>query len=79
MELSKGEEWGKRLVQYALSHPNRLNGEVRHIIKAIRLVFNTRTANYNYTRIHYRVDPETGESVKRDTPMTSTTVVSVLH
>ena len=69
--VAKGEEWGKRLVQYTLSHPNRLNGEVRLCMKAIRLAFNTRAASYNYTRLHYRVDPETGESVKRDTPMTS--------
>ena len=68
--IAKGEEWGKRLVQYALSHPNRLNGEVRLCIKAIRLAFYSRSASYNYTRIHYRVDPETGESIKRDTPMT---------
>jgi hypothetical protein len=69
--ISKGEVWGKQLMQYALSHPERPNGETRHIIKSIRLAFNTRTANYNYTRIHFRVDPETGESVKRDTPMTN--------
>jgi len=69
--IGKGEEWGKRLVQYALSHPDRLNGEVRLCIKAMRLAFNSRTASYNYTRIHYRVDPETGESIKRDTPMNS--------
>jgi hypothetical protein len=68
---AKGEEWGERLVQYMLSHPDRLNGEVRLYIKAIRLAFNARTASYNYTRLYYHVNPETGESVKRDIPMTS--------
>lgn len=69
--VAKGEEWGKRLMEYALLHPNMLNGEVRLCIKAIRLAINARSASYNYTRIHYRVDPETGESIKRDTPMTT--------
>ncbi|HYT42070.1 MAG TPA: hypothetical protein VEP90_06975, partial [Methylomirabilota bacterium] len=69
--IAKGEEWGKRLMQYALSHPDRLNGVVRLCIKAIRLAMNSRSASYNYTRIHFRVDPETGESIKSDTPMTS--------
>ena len=69
--IAKGEEWGKRLTEYALSHPDRLNGETRLCIKAIRLAMNVRSASYNYTRIHNRVDPETGESIKRETPMTS--------
>lgn len=69
--VAKGEEWGKRLLQYALSHPDKVNGDARLCIKAIRLAFNTRAASYNYTRLHFRVDPKTGESVKRDTPMTT--------
>src|SRR5260370_24029571 len=69
--IAKGEEWGKQLVQYALSHPNRPNGKERTCVKTIRQAFTSRSASYNYTRLHYRVDPETGESVKRDTPMTS--------
>ena len=69
--IAKGEEWGKRLTEYALSHPDRLNGETRLCIKAIRLAMNVRSASYNYIRIHNRVDPETGESIKRETPMTS--------
>jgi len=69
--ISKGENWGKRLMQYALAHPNKLNGETRLCIRAIRQAFNSRTSSYNYNRLHYRVDPETGQLVKRDTPMTS--------
>lgn len=69
--VAKGEEWGKRLMQYALSHPDRPNGKERTCVKAIRQAFTSRSASYNYTRLHYRVDPETGASVKRDTPMTS--------
>ena len=70
-DISKGEEWGKQLLQYALSHPNRLNGEVRLCVRAIRQAFTSRTASYNYSRLHYRVDPQTGQPIKRDRPMTS--------
>ena len=69
--IAKGEEWGKQLMQYALAHPNKPNREERTCVKAIRQAFTARSANYNYTRVHYRVDPETGVNVKRDIPMTS--------
>jgi hypothetical protein len=69
--IAKGEEWGKRLMQYALSHPDRLNGEGRLCVSAINQALRSRTSSYNYTRLHYRVDPHTGQLVERDTPMTS--------
>ena len=37
--FSKGEDWGKRLLQYALSHPNKLNGEERLCVGAINQAF----------------------------------------
>ena len=68
--IGKGEEWGKQLVQYALSHPKKINGEVRLCISAIRQSFTSRTVNYNYNRLHYQVNAQTGQPVKRDMPMT---------
>lgn len=68
--ISKGEEWGKRLMQYALQHPKNLNGETRLCVVAIQQAIRTRGASYNYTRLHFRVDPQTGQTIKRETPMT---------
>ena len=69
--ITKGEVWGKRLIQYALEHPIKQNGGERLCVKAIRQAFHSRSASYNYTRLHYGVDAETGQPIKRDTPMTT--------
>jgi hypothetical protein len=69
--VSKGEVWGKRLIQYALQHPKKLNGETRLCVKAIQQAIHSRGASYNYTRLHYQVDLQTGQTIRRDTPMTT--------
>ncbi len=68
--IAKGEEWGKRLMQYAVSHQYKLNGEERLCIKAIDQARTCRIASYNYTRLNFFVDPQTGQLVKRVTSMT---------
>jgi len=69
--ITKGEKWGVRLIQYALEHPYKLNGKERLCVKAIREAFASRTTSYNYTRRYCHVDPQTGQNVKRETPMTN--------
>ncbi len=69
--ITKGEKWGVRLIQYALEHPYKLNGKERLCVKAIREAFASRTTSYNYTRRYCHVDPQTGQNVKREIPMTN--------
>jgi hypothetical protein len=69
--IAKGEKWGVRLIQYALEHPYKLNGKERLCVKAIREAFASRTTSYNYSRRYCHVDPQTGQNVKRETPMTN--------
>ncbi len=67
--VSKGKEWGERLVRYTMQHPDKQN-QVRPIVSTIRQALTSRTANYNYTRVHWRVDPQTGRVIERIPPMT---------
>ncbi len=69
--IAKGEKWGVRLIQYALEHPYKLNDKERLCVKAIREAFASRTTSYNYSRRYCHVDPQTGQNVKRETPMTN--------
>jgi hypothetical protein len=69
--IVKGKKWGVRLIQYALEHPYKLNGKERLCVKTIREALASRTTSYNYTRRYYHVDPQTGQNVKREVPMTN--------
>ncbi len=62
--ISKGETWGKRLMEFAWDHPLR-QGKERQIIEAIRIALRTRTVSYEISRRDYRVDESTGQLVKR--------------
>jgi hypothetical protein len=63
--VHKGRAWGKRLMDYALDHPERPGGEVRPIIAAIRSVLFGDWADYRLTRQLYRVDSDTGQVTER--------------
>lgn len=63
-DVTKGSDWGKRLIQYALQHPRRQN-KYRPIIEAIHMALRTKGANYQSTRNNYRVDENSGQLVKR--------------
>ena len=68
--VSKGKEWGERLIRYAMQYPDRRT-QVRPIVSVIRQALRSRTSSYNYTRVHLRADPQTGRLVERIPPMTS--------
>ena len=66
--FSKGEEWGKRLMEYALENPNRKSsGDIRPMIDQVHIARRSTSIGYNVSRMEYRVDPETGRLIKRNT------------
>lgn len=62
--ISKGEIWGKKLMEFAWKNPT-LRGEQRQIQKVIQVALTTKTASYEFTRRENRVDENTGELIKR--------------
>jgi hypothetical protein len=69
-DVSKGKEWGQQLIHYAMQHPRKQNQEERGIVRTITLALRSRFFNYNYSRVHQRVNPETGRMIPRTSPMT---------
>lgn len=68
--ISKGEEWGKRLMDYAQKHPDKpesLGGDntERPIIEAIQDAVQSVGMNYELTRNRVKLDPKTLEPVLR--------------
>lgn len=66
--ISKGERWGRKLIDFAGEYPLR-QGEQRQIIDAIQVAVRAKKANYEITRRDYKVDENTGQPVKRVTPL----------
>ena len=70
-EINKGESWGAALMSYALLHPewpqgHKKVGETRPIIEIARFVVNARSGGYIRTIETFKVDPDTGELLKKD-------------
>jgi hypothetical protein len=63
-DISKGEKWGRKLIDFAGDHPLK-QGRQRQIIDAIQMAVRTKKANYKITRRDYKVDENTGQLVKR--------------
>ncbi len=66
-QLSKNEEWGRRLMAYANEHPQRTDGEDRPVNQAIVLALQGLRSSYVATRRALRVDPESGD-LKAEVP-----------
>ncbi|MCK9502149.1 MAG: hypothetical protein M0Q52_09960 [Lascolabacillus sp.] len=69
--VGKSETWGEALMKYALQHPefpqgHKKAGEIRPAIEVARLLINARDAGYVRSIETYKVDPATGELLKRD-------------
>jgi len=68
--IKKGEEWGRRLMEYALNNPEvlRETGEKseRQIVSAIGHAIRACSSDYMFTRRHFRIDIDTGMPVNRD-------------
>lgn len=65
VHLSKGTEWGQRLLRYADSHPTMPDGSTRPILEAIREALLAEEATFLGSRENYRVDPTSGRPVRR--------------
>ena len=66
-QLSKNEEWGRRLMTYANEHPEKADGQDRPVNKAIDLALQGLRASYVATRRALRVDPKCGD-LKAEVP-----------
>lgn len=66
VQATKGEGWGEALIRYGLAHPEYADGTVRPVVHAVRTVMRGSGANFRWTRLHNRTDPETGQLVPRD-------------
>jgi hypothetical protein len=70
-QLSKGVDWGRRLIHYALQYSeyqDQTSGKAmtRPIIEAFRGVIRTLDFNYHFTRTQFKVDPISGRLTRRD-------------
>ncbi len=66
--LSKGGNWGKALVKFAMKNPlSKEYGDEndRTINRIIKIIYNTCSYSYESTRQKYKVDPNTGNLIKR--------------
>lgn len=59
--ITKGETWGANLMEYAIE--NQLDCK---LIKAANLILHASTVKFQYARDRFRINPDTGESLKRD-------------
>jgi hypothetical protein len=65
--FGKGEEWGRRLAQYSMDnseHP--MSGERRPFLQALDLARMGWRPNYKISRQYYRINPETGLPVRKE-------------
>ena len=63
--LLKTARWGEALMRYAVEHSIRANGLRRQIIEAASSARRAGFYDYQFSRADYRVDPNTGEPMKR--------------
>ena len=65
--ISKGEEWGKALIDYAAQNPNYCSKDnvERPISEVVTILLRSLSVSYRTTRTKYRVSSETGKLVER--------------
>ena len=65
-QLGKGKDWGERLARYAINNPTfRGIDTLRPFIDACQEAIHSIDFDYNYHRVNFRVDPETGKLIRR--------------
>jgi len=62
--VSKGKEWGTRLMQYAWDHPER-NGQKRRLLEMVENALRSKTYNYQMTCTECVIDPTTGRTKRK--------------
>lgn len=63
--FSKGERWGRHLMEHAMRYPRLPDGEDRPVIDAVWEAVTARRSSYQVTREGTRVDPGSGRLVER--------------
>jgi hypothetical protein len=66
--LTKGERWGRKLIDFAGEQSVR-QGKQRQIVEAIQTAVKTKAFNYQISRREYKVDENTGQPLKRLSPL----------
>ncbi len=69
LSITKGGNWGKELVKYAIKNPNgkEFGDENDRLINyVIRIIYNGFNVSYEVTRQKYKVDPESGKLIERN-------------
>ena len=66
--FSKGERWGRKLIDFAGKYPYK-QGNQRQVVEAVQTAVRSKRVNYIISRREYRVDENTGQPVKRTTPL----------
>ena len=69
LSITKGGNWGKELVKYAIKNPNgkEFGDENDRLINhVIRIIYNGFNVSYEITRQKYKVDPESGKLIERN-------------
>jgi hypothetical protein len=67
-KISKGEQWGRRLIDFIGEHPNK-GGKQRQIVEVIQTVLRAKGSHFLQTRRVWKVDKDTGQLVKRSTSL----------
>jgi len=70
-QVGKGEDWGRKMMQYAVEHPKWTKADLsepqlRPIVEALQQIIDAAAWDYKPIRQDLRVDPETGQLVERD-------------
>ena len=74
LQAGKGKEWGERLMNYAWENPEMVDETTgttkrRLIVNAVTWVLHTADCDYHASRARFRIDPDTGKPVERDTEL----------
>jgi len=67
-DVSKGETWGEKLIEYALAHPTREHEgktETRLVMEALRMALSMSWGSYVLQKRESRVDPDAGLPIPR--------------
>ncbi len=76
LSITKGGNWGKELVKYAIKNPNgkEFGDENDRLINyVVRIIYNGFNVSYEVTRQKYKVDPESGKLIERNAQASTAT------
>ena len=67
-KFEKGEEWGRRMMAYAMENRQKEDGTMRPLVEAVELAFSLIGAAYEEVVVTHRVEHDTGRLEPLDSP-----------